>query len=113
MVVAEAIGRRARRSPRLGWVDDAGLVAAREVLERAGHGRGAADVVALRRRLPAAEPTPLDPPEGVLGLAWAERRILVADAAPRRSTCSRRPSPGRGPVSRSRPTASRSAAIRP
>ena len=31
----------------------------------------------------------------------------------RRSTCSRRPSPGRGPVSRSRPTASRSAAIRP
>ena len=80
VVVAEAIGRRARRSPRLGWVDDAGLVAAREVLERAGHGRGAADVVALRRRLPAAEPTPLDPPEGALGLAWAERRILVADA---------------------------------
>jgi hypothetical protein len=79
VVVAEAIGRQARRSPRLGWVDDAGLVAAREVLERAGHGRGAADVVALRRRLPAAEPTPPDPPEGALGLAWGERRILVAD----------------------------------
>ena len=80
VVVAELVGRRARRSPRLGWDADAGLVAAREVLERAGHGRGAADVVALRRRLPAAEPTPLDPPEGVLGLAWAERRVVVADA---------------------------------
>ena len=90
VVVAEAIGRRARRSPRLGWDDDAGLVAAREVLERAGHGRGAADVVALRRRLPAAEPTPLDPPEGMLGLAWAERRIVVADADGRDA----RPAPG-------------------
>lgn len=80
VVVAEVIGRRVRRSARVGWNDDAGLVAAREVLERAGHERGAADVVALRRRLPAAEPTPLDPPAGMLGLAWAERRIVVADA---------------------------------
>ena len=79
VVVAEAIGRRAVRARRPAWLDDAGLVAAREVLERAGHHRGAADVVALRRRLPDAEPTPLDPPEGVVGLAWAERRIVVAD----------------------------------
>jgi hypothetical protein len=81
VVVAERIGRRAGRSPQLGWEDDAGLVAAREALERAGHRRGAADVVALRARLPVAEPTPLDPPEGALGLAWAERRIVVANAS--------------------------------
>jgi len=81
VVVAELIGRQARRSPQLGWEDDAGLVAAREVLERAGHRRGAADVVALRGRLPVAEPTPLDPPDGALGLAWAERRIVVANGA--------------------------------
>jgi hypothetical protein len=81
VVVAELIGRRVRRAARVGWEDDAGLVAAREVLERAGHGRGAADVAALRRRVPAAEPTPLVPPEGMLGLAWAERRMVVADPA--------------------------------
>jgi hypothetical protein len=80
VVVAELIGRRARRSPRLGWEDDAGLVAAREVLERADHSRGAADVLALRRRLPVAEPTPRDPPGGVLGLAWAERRLAMTNA---------------------------------
>ena len=93
VVVAELLGRRVRRSARVGWDDDAGLVAAREVLERAGHGRGAADVVALRRRLPAAEPTPLDPPEGMLGLAWAERRIVVADADGRDARPARVPVP--------------------
>jgi hypothetical protein len=80
VVVAELIGPRARRFPRLEWQDDASLVAAREVLERSGHARGAADVVALRHRLPVTEPTPLDPPAGVLGLAWSERRIVVAEA---------------------------------
>jgi hypothetical protein len=93
VMVAELVGRRARRSPRLEWQDDAGLAAAREVLERSGHPRGAADVVALRRRLPVPEPTPLDPPAGVLGLAWAERRVLVADAKAGTATVDLFPAP--------------------
>ena len=78
VAAAEAVGRRSRRAAGLDWVADAGLVAALEVLERAGHRRGASDVAAMRDRLPPAEPTPVDPPEGVLGLAWAARRVAVA-----------------------------------
>jgi hypothetical protein len=81
IVVAEGIGRTARRSGRVAWSDDAALLATREVLGRAGHSRGADDVADLRRRLPAAGATPEEPPAGVLGLAWAERRLVVAGPA--------------------------------
>ena len=103
VVVAEAIGRRARRSRRVGWVDAAGLVATREVRRTsspcAAGSRRPSPRRRTRRRGRWAWPGPS------AGSWW-----LTPTA--RHSTCSRRPSPGRGRVSRSRPTASRSAAIR-
>ena len=77
MVAAEALGRRSKRARSLRWTEDAGLGAAREVFERADAFRAARDVVALLRRLPPPEPTPLDVPVGVLALAWAQRRVVV------------------------------------
>jgi hypothetical protein len=72
--------RADRRAAGLPWTLDAGLVAAGEVLARLGDRRGERDVDALRRRLPAPRPTPLEPPDGALGLAWAARRVVVASA---------------------------------
>ncbi len=75
--MAEALGRRSKRAGTLRWTEDAGLDAAWEVLDRVDALRAARDVAALRRRLPPPEPTPLDVPEGVLALAWAQRRVVV------------------------------------
>ena len=89
VIAAEALTGHARRARRVSWADDAGLAATEETLRRAAHGRGALDVAAARRRLPAAEPTAIEPPDGLLGLAWAQRRMLVAD----RSTIDLFPAP--------------------
>jgi hypothetical protein len=77
VVVAEALGRRTKRAGTLRWTEDAGLDAAWEVLERVDALRAARDVAALRRRLPPPGPTPIDVPEGVLALAWAQRRVVA------------------------------------
>jgi hypothetical protein len=75
---AEALARRWRRQPELPWLVDAALASAAEVLSRAGERRAAGDLAATRRLLPPPEPTPAEPPEGVAGLAWAQRRVVVA-----------------------------------
>src|SRR4249919_646265 len=77
VVAAEALGRRTKRAGTLRWTEHAGLDAAEEVFNRVDAVRAARDVVALRRRLPRPEPTPLEVPEGVLALAWAQRRVVV------------------------------------
>jgi hypothetical protein len=75
---ARALARGSRRRQVLPWLVDAALGSAAEVLGRAGERRAARDVDAMRRRLPPPEPTPVEPPGGVAGLAWAQRRIVVA-----------------------------------
>jgi hypothetical protein len=74
---AEALVRRHRKAGRLPWEVDAALASARDVLARAGDRRAVDDLAAARRRVPVTEPTPVEPPEGVLGLAWAQRRVVM------------------------------------
>jgi hypothetical protein len=95
VVAGEAIGRRCRRTRQVSWADDAALLATREVLARAGHERGASDVLTMRARLPAPAPTPPEPPLGALALAWAERRMVVPGprAVDRRSAVDLLPAP--------------------
>jgi hypothetical protein len=64
-----ARGMRHRDVP---WEADVALVAAGEVLRRAGEARAAGDVAAVRRRLGDVEPRPPQPPIGVSVLAWLE-----------------------------------------
>jgi hypothetical protein len=75
---AERIARAHRSAQALPWDADAGLAAADEVLSGVDEVRGAADVRAVRARLLDPGPTPAEPPEGVLALAWAQRRVATA-----------------------------------
>ena len=77
VAAAERLARRHRRVPTLPWTVDAALAAAGEVLTRAGELTAVDDLALTRRHLAPPEPTPLDPPSGVLDLAWAQRRVLV------------------------------------
>lgn len=75
--VAERVARAQRSVRALPWEADAGLAAADEILSGAGEARAAVDVRGIRARLPGALPTPAVPPEGVLALAWAQRRVAT------------------------------------
>jgi len=74
---AEQIARTHRAAKALPWQADAGLAAAAEILSGAGEPRAVADVRAVRGHLPDAVATPLEPPGGVLALAWAQRRVAT------------------------------------
>ncbi len=74
---AEQLARRHRTDAALPWTADAGLAAAEEVFDGAGERRAAWDLRAARRRLPPVEATAVAPPDGVLGLAWAARRVTI------------------------------------
>jgi hypothetical protein len=72
---AVTVARAARRSG-AAWDDLAALVAAAEVLRRAGEHRGAGDVDAMRFRLDAVDALPAAPPEGIRVVAWLAGRLL-------------------------------------
>jgi hypothetical protein len=77
---ASELARRHRKAQSLPWAVDAALACAREVLAHASMRDALADLDAVRRRLPPAEPTPAEPPPGVLAMAWVQRRIVVERA---------------------------------
>jgi len=72
---AESVGRRARRGT-VGWDVAAALDAAVGVAAAAGAEKAQRDLVDLRRRLSPDRTMPTTSPDGVLGLAWQEHRLL-------------------------------------
>jgi hypothetical protein len=77
VAAAERLVRAERRSRSLPWTVDAALASAAEVLGAAGWSTAGVDLAKARRRLVAPGPTPVEPPGGLLGVAWAQRRLVV------------------------------------
>jgi hypothetical protein len=71
---AVVVARCARRAP--AWDDRAALDAAADVLRRAGEGRGADDVDAMRVRLGPTRPPPPVAPEGSRVVSWLTDRVV-------------------------------------
>jgi hypothetical protein len=71
---AVAVARRAGRPP--AWDTTAALDVAADVLRRAGEGRGADDVDAMRARLGPSGPVPAATPDGVRVVAWLANRLV-------------------------------------
>ncbi|MEO5901011.1 MAG: hypothetical protein ABIR68_12930 [Ilumatobacteraceae bacterium] len=70
---AERVARAARRGG--DWLTGATLDAASAAFDAAGDRRAAGDLAAMRARLTIDPALPPDPPDGITGVAWLERRL--------------------------------------